>query len=151
MGNFLEITLTAPGGRNEGRNDASKVRDALAENSIVAFTGVGDDELLRGSFALDSSMELEIYAHGEAERDETYDGGWIVDARSGERVWEFDYRHTRRAGGAKKNRMAHETLQLGAGKYAVFYATDDSHSWPQFNQRPPRDPMAWPPLSGYRR
>ncbi len=139
----LEVGLSAPGGRNEGRNDAGQVRDVLRKDAIVAFTGVGDDELLRGSFALERPMEVEVYALGEAERRETYDGGWIEDVDRGERVWELDYRHSRGAGGAKKNRMTRETLRLVAGTYAVFYASDDSHSWPRFNQRPPRDPMAW--------
>jgi hypothetical protein len=39
--------------------------------------------------------------------------------------------------------MAHFTKTLPAGRYAAFYATDDSHDPSEWNAPPPHDPDAW--------
>ena len=139
----LEITLRAESGQARPDREVVAVREALAQDAILSFTGVGDEEYLQQAFELDRDMEVEIYALGEVDDGNTYDGAWIVDAASGERVWEFDRRSSKRAGGAKKNRVAREQVDLRAGTYVAYYATDDSHSWPHFNMRPPHDPIAW--------
>lgn len=139
----LEITLRADSGRAAPEREVRAVRDALADGAIVSFSAVGDDEYLRQAFKLDRDLEVEVYALGEIVDGDTYDGAWIVNMESGERVWELNRRSTKRAGGAKKNRLARERLDLDAGTYIAYYATDDSHAWPHFNMRPPHDPIAW--------
>lgn len=139
----LEIVLSADGGQAGGANRFSRVEALLADGAIVSITGAGDDEETIESFELKRDLEVEIYAIGEARRREIYDGAWLEDLNTGKKVWEFSYRDSRPAGGAKKNRVAHETIDLKAGRYALYYISDDSHSWPRYNMAPPRDPMAW--------
>ena len=51
------------------------------------------------------------------------------------------YDETRWAGGAKKNRKVDEVIHLPAGKYLLFYNTDGSHSFNDWNADPPDDPI----------
>ncbi len=67
-----------------------------------------------------------------------YDYAWIED-RSGKKVWEMDYRMTEQAGGDRKNRLADEVIHLDAGEYEVYYRSDDSHSFSEWNADPPYD------------
>jgi len=52
--------------------------------------------------------------------------------------WNTDY-----AGGGKKNKLSNEKIDLDKGRYILYYVTDDSHSWEDFNVMPPYDPMNW--------
>ena len=47
------------------------------------------------------------------------------------------------AGGAVKNKVTKQLLKLDAGDYLVYYKTDDSHSYPDWNEDPPRDRENW--------
>ncbi len=139
----LEITLRAPSGTAQGRNRLHHVAEALGEGAIASMIGMGDGERRCSAFVLPEKTEVEIYALGEATGDGLYDAAWIIDVDTGEKVWALERRNSKRAGGDKKNRLVREKLDLPAGRYAAFYATDDSHAWPRFNLRPPFDPMAW--------
>jgi hypothetical protein len=72
-----------------------------------------------------------------------YDYAWIENSRTGRIVWEMTYRKTERAGGARKNRMFDDSIFLEAGEYEVFYESDDSHSFVDWNDSPPHDPVHW--------
>jgi hypothetical protein len=72
-----------------------------------------------------------------------FDSYRIVRLADLETVWRFDYWDSERGGGARKNRVARTSLQLQPGLYSLYVGTDGSHSWPEFNAEPPRDPMAW--------
>ncbi len=72
-----------------------------------------------------------------------YDYGWIEDANTRRVVWEMTYRRTEHAGGDKKNRLFDDTLLLRKGDYIVYYETDDSHSFGDWNTAQPYDPMNW--------
>ncbi len=72
-----------------------------------------------------------------------YDYGWIEDASTGKVVWEMTYRMTEHAGGARKNRVYDGMIVLPAGKYTVFYETDGSHAFNDWNDDPPDDPTSW--------
>ncbi len=125
---------------------ASDVKDYQEESdpSILAkITEVRDDQYKNFEFTLDKDSEVRIYALGEGLHGDMYDYGWIEDAASGKIVWEMRYRNTERAGGARKNRMVDETVLLKKGKYKVFYETDDSHAFKDWNDAPPRDPVNW--------
>lgn len=52
-------------------------------------------------------------------------------------------RNTQHAGGGKKNRLHDGIVHLPAGDYIVYYITDDSHSYRDWNTGPPYDPEAW--------
>ena len=72
-----------------------------------------------------------------------FDYAWIEDSGSGKVVWKMKYRMTDRAGGAEKNRVFDGTISLPAGKYTVFYETDDTHAYDDWNDTPPDDPESW--------
>jgi hypothetical protein len=139
----LGITVEAANGHMRGVNLPGRVRQVVGKGAVVALTAVGDNQSLHQAFALSRSTELEIYALGEADRRGTYDRAWIIDTDTGEWVWELDYHDSESAGGADRNRRVRTTLTLPTGRYAAFYTTDGSHSWPFFRDEPPRDPMAW--------
>jgi hypothetical protein len=119
--------------------------DFEEQNVIVQLIKVGDDELRSASFTLKEESTLRIYAIGE--RSSSYrqmaDYGWIINARTREKVWTMDADRTERAGGADKNRMIDEVVTLPKGTYTVFFQTDDSHSYNDWNSSPPADAEHW--------
>lgn len=104
-----------------------------------------NDSYRKVDFSLTDDCDLEVYCIGEfaGSAESMVDGGWIIDVRTRERVWEMTERNTDHAGGAAKNRRFHENIRLKRGDYAAFYVTDDSHTWNDWNSSPPIDPMAW--------
>ena len=116
---------------------------ALQAKPFITLTHIGDDELVHKRFSLSRETPLRILALGEGEEDEMYDYAWIDNTRDGRRVWEMHYRDTRPAGGADKNRRLEQTIVLPPGEYAVFYRSDDSHSFGDWNASPPRQPDMW--------
>jgi hypothetical protein len=123
--------------------DANRVRHEFENGAVVALRGNGAQKFLQTGFALDRATEVDVYAEGEAREESEFDSGWIVNADTHEKVWKLTWRDSAHAGGAPKNRMAHLTRTLPAGRYAAFYATDDSHDPSQWNSAPPHDPLGW--------
>ena len=119
--------------------------DDIPENSniLVRIIGIGDDEEIREPFTLDKSRKVHIYSLGEGKSGTMYDYAWIEDADNGDVLWEMTYRKTRHAGGAKKNREVNTDILLDAGRYYVYYVTDGSHSFPDFNASRPDYPQKW--------
>jgi hypothetical protein len=113
------------------------------KNILVQIVRVGDDEERERQFTLDRDQDIRIYAIGEGDRDEMYDYAWIEDYNTGRTVWKMRHRDTRKAGGANKNRLFDGTIRLKQGKYVVYYVSDDSHSYGDWNQPPPRDQRSW--------
>lgn len=109
---------------------------------IAEITRVRDDAFRRERFKLDESTRVQIYALGEGSRGNMYDYGWIEDRR-GRVIWEMTYRMTDPAGGADKNRLVDTVITLEAGEYTLFYETDGSHDFGDWNARRPHDPEAW--------
>ncbi len=113
------------------------------ENVLAKIVRVRDHDFERARFSLDNDSKVRIYAIGEGKPGRMYDYGWIEDAESGRVVWEMSYRKTDHAGGARKNRLYNQVISLEAGEYIVFYETDDSHSFNDWNASPPYDPINW--------
>ena len=114
-----------------------------ARRALVQLAPIGDDEYEKVGFALREQARVRVYAVGEGDDDEMYDYGWIVNASTGETVWEMDYWDTRRAGGAEKNRIIDEQIMLQKGDYVVHFVSDGSHSFDEWNTLPPLDPHHW--------
>jgi hypothetical protein len=110
---------------------------------LVQIVGVGDDEEHEKQFTLNRDTDVRIYALGEGDRDEMYDYAWIEDYNTSRTVWKMRYRDTRKAGGASKNRLFDGTIRLKRGTYVVYYVSDDSHAYGDWNQNPPRDRTSW--------
>ncbi len=135
--------LTIIGGENY---DAGAVKDYNPEEdrSVLAqLIRVTDDGHFEKRFTLDQAREVHIYALGEGFNGDMYDYAWIEEVGSGTVVWEMTYRMTRHAGGARKNRSYSGSIMLKAGQYEVFYKSDDSHSFSDWNDAPPFDPAHW--------
>jgi hypothetical protein len=143
-GNAGDYRIAVRGdGRRLSRQDADRIRHESTAQAFVAFRGSAPEQYMQAGFVLDRPTEVEIYALGEAQEDTEFDTGWIIDADTRERVWTLSWRQSTHAGGAEKNRAVRLTRRLSAGRYAAFYATDDSHDPSEWNSPPPHDPDSW--------
>jgi hypothetical protein len=130
----------------ESDRSAVKVTDGSPadKNLIVELVRVGDDEFRSAAFTLKKETKVHVYALGERSGDDQMsDHGWILNARTREKVWRMDEARTVHAGGASKNRLADEVITLPAGEYIVYYQTDDSHSYDEWNSSAPFDEERW--------
>ncbi len=125
-----------------GQREAFELADhsqVLGKNILAQITHVRDNERLKKTFALPKDSRIRIYAIGEGDDGSMYDLGWIKSNTTGRVVWEMTYRATEHAGGAAKNRLFDDIVLLPAGDYTVYYETDGSHSFHDWNSAPPRD------------
>ena len=111
----------------------------------ISLVRPGNESYRKVDFSLSEDCELEIYCVGEfsGSAESMVDGGWIIDAKTRERVWDMSEGNTDHAGGSMKNRRFHENVRLPLGEYTACYVTDDSHTWDDWNAPPPIDPAAW--------
>jgi hypothetical protein len=131
-------------------SDADKAVFKLTEpkkerNVIVQLTKVGNDERRSASFTLNAPAEVRVYALGErgGSSRQMADYGWIINANTREKVWTMDVDETEHAGGGEKNRMIDQVIKLPKGTYTVYYQSDDSHAYNEWNAPPPFDPEHW--------
>jgi len=129
------------------KRDASNVIPFKAPKTLtplVDLTRVRDDELVKKGVKLDKSMEVRVLCLGEeSSYDELADYGWIIDAVTREKVWEMKQYRSENAGGADKNRMVNEVISLPKGEYIVYYVTDGSHSYRDWNASKPSEDEMW--------
>lgn len=112
------------------------------KNLLTEIVRVRDDRKLSKHFSLNENSKIRIIAIGEGSRSGMADYGWIENER-GQVVWEMTYRKTDHAGGAKKNRIFNDTIMLEAGEYKVYFETDGSHAFGDWNSEPPSNPQAY--------
>jgi hypothetical protein len=119
--------------------------DPVPAQTIVSLIGVGNDELRTAGFTLRRPLEVRVFALGEGSdpQGEMDDYAWIVNATTHRRVWAMRYDDTEAAGGADKNRLFDGTLRLDAGSYLVYYKSDGSHSFDDWNAAPPPESRYW--------
>lgn len=137
------ITLCAA---NQAEMDSFKLLPATGEKNIIAqLIKVGDDESRSASFALKEETPVRVYALGERanSKRKMADYGWIINSRTREKIWTMNEEETEQAGGDEKNRMVDELITLPKGSYTLFYQTDDSHAYGDWNSSPPFDPEHW--------
>jgi hypothetical protein len=111
--------------------------------TIVSMIGVHDDEMRASGFALRRPMDVRIYAIGEGFKDHMADYAWIIDDEQHKRVWGMSYDNTEHAGGAAKNRLFDGVVHLKPGNYLVYYRSDGSHSYNDWNGAPPAEDRYW--------
>lgn len=142
-GLYHQFGLTITGaGRSASSDDLSAAQGAFKATAIVTVVPDRNSSARKG-FEITRPTTVEVYAIGELTLDEEFDYGWIMNADTRKRVWAMSYATTDPAGGAAKNRMSHETLQLKPGHYVAYFANDDSHSPEEWNGVPPTDPEFW--------
>ncbi|MFN8333898.1 MAG: hypothetical protein U0U09_02150 [Cyclobacteriaceae bacterium] len=111
---------------------------------VVAITRVGDDDFFTKGLTVKSAVDVRILCIGEESSSSSMaDGGWIINAATREMVWDFNRGRTTHAGGAEKNRMFDGTVHLDKGDYLVYYSSDESHSYGQWNSGPPYEQDYW--------
>lgn len=109
---------------------------------LYKSVGLGENEYIEQGFILRKPCAIHIYALGEGvQSDALSDFGFIIDAQTRKRIWEMKQTNTTKAGGADKNLKFDGTVNLNPGKYVVYYFTDDSHSYIDWNEAPPYDPL----------
>jgi len=141
--NFWGLLVKA---KSEADKNLVKTFDYHTEvdkNTIVNLTKARDSDYLSKGFTLSKPMTVRIHAVGEGSGNDMYDYGWIVNAKTRETIWKMKYRDTENAGGASKNRMVDEVLQLEKGNYIAYFVTDDSHSYRDWNAGQPANPEDW--------
>jgi hypothetical protein len=109
------------------------------ENVLAEIVRVRDRAYERENFTLDKESKIRIYAIGEGDNWEMHDSGWIKNKETGRVVWEMTHRNTESAGGAQKNKLFDGTIILPAGEYTVYFETDGSHSYRDWNASAPHD------------
>ncbi len=111
----------------------------------VAFREAGSGEFYRAALEVRQTIRMRILAVGEyVAREQGFaDGAWIEDRDECARVWDMTLRNTEPAGGAKKNRVFDDIVELAPGRYLLCYVTDDSHAFGDWNAPPPYDPESW--------
>jgi len=114
-------------------------KDYKSPGVIAEIVRVKDNDFESRSFTLDKETKIRIYAIGEGVHGGMADYGWIEDDATGKAVWEMTYKKTQHAGGAEKNRLVNEVITLPKGKYRIYYETDNSHSYKDWNSSPPDD------------
>ena len=111
---------------------------------IVELTRVRNYELVSTGFELKKDMDLRVLCIGERDgSDDMADFGWIVDADTRETVWKMRAYRSEHAGGADKNRVVQDKIELPAGKYIAYYRTDGSHAYNSWNSSRPEDETHW--------
>lgn len=111
---------------------------------LVELTRVRNYELVSKGFEVKKDMDIRILCVGEqGHHEEMADYGWIVDADTRETVWKMRPYRSEHAGGAEKNRLANDKLDLPAGKYIAYYRTDGSHAYNSWNSSSPDDQERW--------
>ncbi len=120
---------------------AAGIVEKKISEAIVAILKPDNNANIKKGFSLSGETTLRIYGIGEGRKDETFDYAWIYDLDKHKRVWVMDYGNSSFAGGADKNMIVDEKITLPAGNYLVSYATDDSHSYNNWNAMPPHDPQ----------
>lgn len=114
-------------------------REFKNENVLAELIRVRDHKELSQRFELSDNERVRIIALGEGDKGGMYDYGWIENEQ-GRIIWEMTFRKTDHGGGARKNRMFNDTIFLEAGTYYVYYETDGSHSYNNWNSTPPDNP-----------
>ncbi|HEV8511068.1 MAG TPA: hypothetical protein VGQ48_11515 [Gemmatimonadales bacterium] len=142
-GLYKEFGLTIAGAGRLASGDDLKTAQAAFTASAIATVVPDRNGSARKGFQITRPTDVEIYAIGELTPDDELDYGWILNADTRHRVWAMSFVDTDPAGGAAKNRMAHETLRLKPGRYVAYFVSDDSHNPDDWNGVPATDPEYW--------
>jgi hypothetical protein len=121
--------------------DRSQVELASAIESapvLAELVRIGNHANERKPFSLQAATKVRVYAIGERNDEELADTAWIEDGQ-GKTVWSMSIKNTLHAGGADKNRVADEVLNLPKGSYVLCVRTDGSHAYARWNDAQPWD------------
>ncbi len=118
----------------------TSVKKGSYNRPVIRLSPMGDNECCSEGFSINQTARFRIYGIGEGSKRNMDDYAWLVDETRGKVVWKMDYQITKHGGGSKKNRKADKIITLNAGSFKVYYVTDESHSFEEWNEMPPYDP-----------
>ncbi|MEQ9402186.1 MAG: hypothetical protein RIM99_01265 [Cyclobacteriaceae bacterium] len=124
------------------RRNIVEYEEPKTATPIVDLTRVRDDQVVSQGISLSSAMDVRILCIGEGD-DSLVDYGWIINANTREKVWKMRESRSEHAGGARKNRQVSDVISLPAGDYIVYYSTDGSHSYGDWNDTRPHEADMW--------
>ena len=110
---------------------------------LIALDKVQDNAFIRAQFVAGRPLPVVVQALGEASRGRVYDYAWIENDDDEKEVWKMSYEASERAGGASKNRQEIAFFTLDPGTYSLYYQTDDSHAYGDYNAAAPDHPERW--------
>ncbi|MEP5613006.1 MAG: hypothetical protein ABJP45_12195 [Cyclobacteriaceae bacterium] len=125
------------------RKNVVPFREPKTLKPLVDLTRVRDDELLSKGFSIKRGMDVRVLCLGEEGSDGMADYGWIMNANTRDKVWKMKEYRSDHAGGARKNRKVSEVITLPAGDYIVYYSTDGSHAYNDWNSARPHEEEMW--------
>lgn len=119
--------------------------DETRRHNLIELIRQRNGAYVTQGITLKHPARLRVYALGELDQGarQFVDHGWITNFATGRTVWEMRPEKAEHAGGHRKNRQADEVIQLPEGSYVVWYSTDDSHAYREWNATPPYDPAHW--------
>ena len=110
---------------------------------LIALGEVQDDAFIRAQFVAGRPLRVVVQALGEVLHGTVYDYAWIQNDDDEKEVWKMSYEASTHAGGTSKNRQETAFLTLDPGTYSLYYQTDDSHAYGDFNAAAPDHPERW--------
>ncbi|MEP1096867.1 MAG: hypothetical protein ABJG78_17245 [Cyclobacteriaceae bacterium] len=131
-----------PASESDSKNVVA-FREPKTLKPLVDLTRVRDDELLSKGFSIKREMDVRVLCLGEEGSDGMADYGWIMNANTRDKVWQMKEYRSDHAGGASKNRKVSEVITLPAGDYIVYYSTDGSHAYNDWNSTRPHEEEMW--------
>jgi len=116
------------------------VKEIQEKILLEKIVGVTDYQYIEKIVTIEEPLMVKVQAIGEGTKsDGLVDYGWIENDETGNAVWVMKMEKTKHAGGAEKNRIQVDTLQLEPGRYKICYETDGSHSYNNWNASPPHN------------
>lgn len=86
---------------------------------------------------------LAVVGMGEGNAFGMQDYGWIEGVNMGPEVWRMNYEDSRHAGGATRNRIQINLVNLPAGRYQIRFRSDGRHDAGNWVAQPPGHPHLW--------
>jgi len=117
------------------------VKEETEQNEVLKIVQLSSNQLESKTFYLHEPTTLHIISIGEydSSTDEMVDYGWIINNTTHEKVWELTVDNST-PDGSIKNRRAESQINLKPGEYTVYYVTDDSHDYRNWEDEKPLNP-----------
>jgi ligand-binding sensor domain-containing protein/signal transduction histidine kinase len=94
-------------------------------------------------FDIKKNTTVLVVAMGDGNAYGMTDYCWIAKDAGEKVIWKMDYERTNHSGGATRNRIQIDVLQLKTGQYNLHYLSDDQHSYDLWTAEPPEHPELW--------
>jgi len=136
----LTLRVVNPADR---RNVRPFTYEAIPSNAVVSLNRVRDNESRSEGFTVTRAVDVMVLALGEGTARAMDDYGWILDARTRQRVWTMAFEGSEHAGGSERNRIVRHRLRLQPGSYIANFRTDGGHAWGDWSGSDPVDGELW--------